>query len=281
MKMLCCVMLGIASVMPSPEQTFRSRADAVRVDVLVTQNGHPIRGLRAADFELRDEGVLQKIALADVDKIPLNLVLVLDSSASLAGQPMNYLRSAATGLLRALSSADRAALVSFNEAVAIRAEPSTDRAPLLTELEALEARGTTSLIDGVAAGLALSDPRAGRVLTVVFSDGVDTSSWLDSATVLRAAERADAVVYGVATEVSRRDPFLPKLTAATGGRVLEIPALDGASNAFAAVLDEFRTRYILAYTPTNVPAAGWHQIEVRVKGRRVSVDARRGYFAGS
>ena len=280
MKMLCCVMLGIASVMPSPEQTFRSRADAVRVDVLVTQNGHPIRGLRAADFELRDEGVLQKIALADVDKIPLNLVLVLDSSASLAGQPMDYLRSAATGLLHALNSADRAALVSFNEAVAIRAEPSTDRAPLLTELEALEARGTTSLIDGVAAGLALSDPRAGRVLTVVFSDGVDTSSWLDSATVRRAAERADAVVYGVATEVSRRDPFLPKLTAATGGRVLEIPALDGASNAFAAVLDEFRTRYILAYTPTNVPAGGWHKIEVRVKGRRVSVDARRGYFAG-
>lgn len=281
MKMLCCVMLGIASVMPSPEQTFRSRADAVRVDVLVTQNGHPIRGLRAADFELRDEGVLQKIALADVDKIPLNLVLVLDSSASLTGQPMTYLRSAATGLLHALSSADRAALVSFNEAVAIRAEPSTDRAPLLAALKALEARGTTSLIDGVAAGLALSDPRAGRVLTVVFSDGVDTSSWLDSATVLRAAERADAVVYVVATEGSRRDPFLPKLTAATGGRVLEISALDGASDAFAAVLDEFRTRYILAYTPTNVPAAGWHQIEVRVKGRRVSVDARRGYFAGS
>ena len=66
-------------------------ASTVRVDVLVTQNGHPIRGLRAADFELRDEGVLQKIALAVVDKIPLNLVLVLDSSARLTGQPMTYL----------------------------------------------------------------------------------------------------------------------------------------------------------------------------------------------
>ncbi len=249
--------------------------------MLVTQNGHPIRGLRAADFELRDEGVLQKIALADVDKIPLSVVLVLDSSASLAGQPMDYLRSAATGLLHALSSPDRAALVSFNEAVAIRAEPSTDSSPSLSELQALEAKGTTSLIDGVAAGLALSDPRAGRVLTVVFSDGVDTSSWLDSATVLRAAERADAVVYGVATEGVRRDLISAEIDGGDRWPCARDSRARRASDAFAAVLDEFRTRYILAYTPTNVPAAGWHKIEVRVKGRRVSVDARRGYFAGS
>jgi Ca-activated chloride channel homolog len=279
MRLVCSLLVAIASTAASLDQTFRSRAEGVRVDVLVMQNGHPVRGLRAADFELRDEGVPQKIALADVDKIPLNVVLVLDSSASLEGQPMEYLRSAATGLLGALNSADRAALVSFNEAVAIRAEPSIDRVPLLKALHTLEANGTTSLIDGVGAGLALSDPRGGRSLTVVFSDGVDTSSWLEATSVSKAAERADAVVYGVVTETARRDPFLPKLTAATGGRVLEIPSLDKLSDAFTSILDEFRTRYILAYTPADVPAGGWHRIEVRVKGRRVTVDARRGYFA--
>ena len=278
MKVLGCLLLGIAST-ASSDQTFRSRAEGVRVDALVMQNGHPVRGLRAADFELRDEGVLQKIALADVDKIPLNVVLVLDSSASLQGQPMEYLRSAAAGLVGALNSADRAALVSFNEAVAIRAEPSTDRSPLLAALHTLEAKGTTSLIDAVGAGLALSDPQGGRGLTVVFSDGVDTSSWLEATSVFKAAERADAVVYGVVTEVGRRDPFLPKLAAATGGRVLEIPSLDKLSDAFTSILDEFRTRYILAYTPADVLAGGWHKIEVRVRGRRVTIDARRGYFA--
>ena len=278
MRVLCCFLLAIASITSSLDQTFRSRAEGVRVDALVMENGHPVRGLRAADFELRDEGVPQKIALADVDKIPLTVVLVLDSSDSLDGQPMEYLRSAAAGLLGALNQADRAALVSFNRAVAIRAEPSVDRAPLLNALRSLEADGTTSLIDGVGAGLALSDPRGGRGLAVVFSDGVDTSSWLAPASVFKAAERADAVVYGVVTEVAGRDPFLPKLTAATGGRVLEIPSLDKLSDAFTSILDEFRTRYILAYTPSNVPAGGWHKIEVRVKGRRVRVDARRGYF---
>ena len=81
MRLVCSLLVAIASTAASLDQTFRSRAEGVRVDVLVMQNGHPVRDLRAADFELRDEGVPQKIALADVDKIPLNVVLVLDSSA--------------------------------------------------------------------------------------------------------------------------------------------------------------------------------------------------------
>jgi VWFA-related protein len=279
MREVCCLVLCVASGAFPLGQTFRSRAEAVRVDVLVTQKGHPVRGLRAADFELRDEGVLQKIALVDVDKIPLNVVLVLDSSESLAGQPMDYLRSAASSLLGALNAPDRAALVSFNAAVTIRGEPSTDRAPLLAALQRLEAMGTTSLIDGVGAGIAFSDPRSGRTLAVVFSDGEDTSSWLDPETVLQTSERADAVVYSVVTESAGRDEFLTRLSSATGGRVLWIPSLDRLSDAFASVLDEFRTRYVLAYSPTAVPAGGWHKIEVRVKGRNMSVDARRGYFA--
>jgi VWFA-related protein len=279
MRIIAYLFLAVVASASPFAQTFRSRADGVRVDVLVTQNGHPVRGLRAQDFELRDEGVIQRIALVDVDKIPLNVVLILDSSGSLSGEPMNYIRLAATGFVRALNSADRAALVSFNEAVSIRSEPTLDRAPVFSELANLTARGPTSLVDGVAAGLALSEPRGGRALTVVFSDGEDTSSWLDPEAVLQTSERADAVVYGVITEGSRRDPFLPRLTASTGGRVLEISSLDRLSDAFASVLDEFRTRYVLAFSPTGVPSAGWHKIEVRVKGRQVSVDARRGYFA--
>lgn len=40
---------------------FTSRVEAVRVDVLVTDNGQPIRGLGTADFHLADNGVPQPI----------------------------------------------------------------------------------------------------------------------------------------------------------------------------------------------------------------------------
>jgi hypothetical protein len=49
---------------------------------------------------------------------------------------------------------------------------------------------------------------------------------------------------------------------------------------FLSVLEEFRHRYLLSYTPRNVPAGGWHRLEVRLKGRRAAIKARPGYLAG-
>jgi hypothetical protein len=46
------------------------------------------------------------------------------------------------------------------------------------------------------------------------------------------------------------------------------------------VLDEFRQRYVVSYSPQGVARGGWHELKVAVKGRRVSVKARAGYFAG-
>ena len=46
-------------------QTFSSRTVGVRVDVLVTHGRMPVGGLTAADFELRDNGVLQSIEIVD------------------------------------------------------------------------------------------------------------------------------------------------------------------------------------------------------------------------
>jgi len=46
-----------------------------------------------------------------------------------------------------------------------------------------------------------------------------------------------------------------------------------------AIVKEFRERYVVSYTPTGVAAGGWHAIDVRVKGRNLTVRARRGYGA--
>jgi len=38
-------------------------------------------------------------------------------------------------------------------------------------------------------------------------------------------------------------------------------------------------RYLISYSPQGVSGAGWHRLEVRVKGRGATVKARPGYFA--
>lgn len=290
---------------PIAAQSFRSGVDVVRVDALVTDDHHPLVSLKAADFELRDNGVVQSITDASLESLPLSLVFVLDTSGSVAGRKMQHLGAAVNGIVKALRKEDRAGLVTFSHRVWQRVPIGTDLSALQTVVQGTEAAGGTSLHDAVYAGLALSTGHDSRPLVIVFSDGIDNASWLTSDTVERAARRSGAVVYGVAVAAriradmmsrpagngrqsimtySGRPEYLPGQTAfldtiasTTGGRVVKADTTDNLPRAFDEILREFRTRYVLSYSPRGVDAAGWHTIDVRVKGRRAEVKARRGY----
>ena len=139
---------------------------------------------------------------------------------------------------------------------------------------------------------------------LVFSDGDDTSSWLSGQTVMEVARRNDAVIYGVGLRTasvatlgymvdfrSGLQPdipavvpplllqrFLTALAEETGGKYLEAERSDRLRDVFVRILTEFRSRYLLTYTPTGVDAGGWHPIQVKLKNKRGDVTARRGYL---
>jgi VWFA-related protein len=275
------LMLGtsVGSARQSPG--FSSKVEAVRVDVLVTDNGQPVRGLTAGDFEIVDNGVPQVVDLVSFDEVPLNVILALDMSDSVAGDRLDQLRRAGGGVLAALKKGDQAALVSFSHVVQLGAALSSDVASVQAALGAAESSGQTALVDGTYAGIMVGESDAGRALLIVFSDGVDTSSWLRADAVLDAAKRADVVVYGVAV-VSRLKPdFLRDLTSLTGGRLFEMDKTANLAATFLGILDEFRHRYLVSYTPKGVSKDGWHKLDVRVRGRRATIKARPGYLAGS
>jgi VWFA-related protein len=260
---------------------FSSRVESVRVDALVTDNGQVISGLGPADFEILDNGVAQTVELVSFDQIPLNVILALDMSDSVAGERLDQLRSAGNGLLAGLRKEDQAALVAFSHAVQLGARLTSDVAAVRDVLGAARGRGMTALVDGTFAGIMVGESDAGRALLIVFSDGVDTSSWLRADAVLDTAKRADVVVYGVSV-VSRLKPeFLRDITSATGGRLFEIEKAANLTSTFLGILDEFRHRYLVSYTPKGVANDGWHKLEVRVKNRRATIKARPGYLAGS
>ena len=260
---------------------FSSKIEAVRVDVLVTDNGQPVRGLRPGDFEVTDNGVPQVVDLVSFDEVPLNVILALDMSDSVAGERLEQLRGAGGGVLAALKKGDQAALVSFSHAVQLGAGLTSDVASVQAALVDAQSSGQTALVDGTYAGIMVGESDAGRALLIVFSDGVDTSSWLRADAVLDAAKRADVVVYGVSV-VSRLKPeFLRELTSLTGGRLFEIDKTANLASTFLGILDEFRHRYLVSYTPKGVAKDGWHKLDVRVRNRRGAIKARPGYLAGS
>jgi VWFA-related protein len=257
--------------------------------------------LRPGDFELRDNGVLQTIDAIALESLPLTVTFVLDTSGSVAGGKMQHLASAVDMVLRGLRAQDRVGLVTFSHRVWQRVPLTPDVDKVRRLLTAAEAAGGTALNDAVYAGLALSESQESRALVLVFSDGLDNASWLGAETVERAAKRADAVVYGVAVAasasprghagqrvpagrvkagISGSDRFPEAIASATGGRLVKADTTDNLTKAFEEILQEFRTRYVLSYSPSGVDTPGWHAIDVKVKGRRADVQARRGYERG-
>jgi len=260
-------------------QTFSSRIEAVRVDVLVTVSGTPVLGLTPSDFEVLDNGVRQTIDLASFEQIPLNVVLALDMSASLQGLRLGHLQAAGSTVLDGLKPGDRAALVAFTHIVSANQGLTDDLDRVRAALFQNRGDGLTSLVDAAHAGMLIGESDAGRPLLIVFSDGVDTSSWLSAESVLETARRGEVVVYGV--EVGQRRASFPRdLTEATGGRLFAIESTKDLSAAFSRILDEFRNRYLISYSPHGVSGSGWHRLEVRVRHRGATVKARPGYFAG-
>ncbi len=265
---------------PNGAQQFSSRIEAVRVDVLVTDGSKPVLGLGREDFEILDNGVPQAVDLVSFDEVPLNVILALDMSDSVAGERLDRLRDGGSKVLAALKSGDQAALVTFSHAVQLGARLTSDVASVQAALAETGGSGQTALIDGSYAGIMVGESDAGRALLIVFSDGVDTSSWLRADAVLDTARRADVVVYGVSV-VSRLKPeFLREITSLTGGRLFEIEKATNLAATFLSILEEFRHRYLVSYTPKGVSRDGWHKLDVRVKNRRTTIKARPGYLAG-
>jgi VWFA-related protein len=262
-------------------QRFVARADAVRVDVLVLRDRRLVQGLSPSDFEIRDNGVVQRIEGIEVEHLPLNLLCVFDTSSSVRGPRLAQLRDAGRALLARLQPGDRAALLSFANRVELLAPIGDDRSAMAAALDRMSGANRTSLRDAVFAGLALREADQGRTLLLLFSDGQDTASWLTRAQVIDTAKRTDVVAYAVAVRGAsgRYGRFLDELTEETGGRVMIADSESDLGPTFVRILSEFRDRYVLTYQPAGVAGAGWHRLDVRLKGTRGTVVARRGYFS--
>ncbi len=260
---------------------FSSRAIAVRVDVLATENGKPVAGLTAGDFELLDNDVPQAIQSVNLGDLPVNAVEALDVSSSTQGQALNDLVRAGGAFIDGLKPTERASLTTFSETVSPMIQLTTDHAAVHRALAQAVAGGQTAVIDGVYVAMMTAQSVDGRPLVVVFTDGLDTVSWMRDTDLISATKRASAVVYTVATGPARQWQFLKDLANATGGRAI---ALDSAKNLeaeFVKILTEFRSRYLLSFSPEGVADTGYHRLTVRSTKRGISVTARPGYTAGA
>ena len=275
--LMASVLIFASSPGPAQIPTFSTKTEEVIIDVLVSDEGKPVLGLRPSDFEVYDNGVAQRIKFAALERIPVNAILALDTSQSVAGQLLARLKRAGSSFLDALKPDERAALVTFGHQVELRSPLTSDFRQVRAALQQTRPYGDTSVIDATYAGLVLAESGPGRALLVVFSDGIDTSSWLTSEAVLDAARSSQTVVYAV-TAGGPRKTFLNDIAEITGGSAFRVDPDSKLEAVFLAILEEFRQRYLVTYSPLSASRAGWHRLKVVVKGQDYKVKARQGYL---
>jgi Ca-activated chloride channel family protein len=278
------VLLLAASLADAQPPVFRSRVDLVRLDVSVRRSDRPVSGLRAEDFILTDNGRPQRIESAALESMPLSVVLVLDTSGSMAGVRFANLIDGVKAVLRALRADDRVALLTFSAHISQHVELTGDFARVEAALDELTPEGGTSLRDAVYASLKVAPAPGSRTVALVFSDGVDTLSWLTAEQVIGAVKAADLVIYGVElTEPGkivsiRGEQILEPLTGATGGRRWATDQSGRIGPLLLEALADMRARYVLTYYPEPPVSPGWHDLRVALKAHRGDILTRPGYM---
>ena len=265
------------------------------VHVLATvrnEDGAVVTNLNKADFQLADNGVAQSVAVFERNtSLPLSVAVLIDTSAS-TRIDIQYEEASVLkfipALLNAGNSSDAFALYSFNWRTNMEADFSRSQRRAERALHSLRGEGGTSLYDAIYLVSDNLAAREGRHVMVVVTDGNDTTSYKRFGDALKAAQRADVVLYPIVAVPIENDAgrevggehALATLAAATGGRIFYPAGFAQLDEAFIDIIKDLRTQYLLGFYPTGVTQnpGVFHPITVTVKEPKLKVISRSGYY---
>ncbi len=278
---------------PQSSTTFSVNVRLVRLLATVKDaNGQLIGSLNKNDFTVFDNGVEQEVAVFERQTAqPLSVAVLVDSSAS-TGIQLRYELDSVSKFFKALLSEgnpkDTAALYSFNWQVMELSSFTRRFERLDMRLKTLHSEGGTSMYDAIYWASRDLEPRDGRHVIVIVTDGGDTTSVKSYHQALQSAQTADAVMYPVLVMPITNDAgrniggenALTTLSAGTGGRVFTPSVSAELDRAFEEILRELRTQYLIGYYPKDVPPSKdrFHLLKVNVRGRNLRVLTRSGYY---
>jgi Ca-activated chloride channel family protein len=200
------VLVGIASLgaqQAEPRQEsfrFRTGVELINVNATVTDaSGRFVSGLRKDDFQLFEDGVRQEITHFNSERVPVSLGIALDTSGSMNGEKMLAAREALERFLfDLLGPDDEVFLYRFDSTAELVNGWTKDRGRLRSALGRLSPRGGTAMYDAIAEAIPLAQTgHHKKKALVVISDGNDTSSQTDVASLKRMIRESEVLVYAV------------------------------------------------------------------------------------
>jgi VWFA-related protein len=302
-----------------PDEIITVETSEILLPVTVRDaRGQLVTTLGRDDFRVFEDGREQPLSDLRLRRVPVDVLLMIDSSSSVANNFEDFRRAAEEFAAR-LAPEDRVGLLKFDDRVELLQDWTASRVQLRRALRRLTPGMFTRFNDALylAAREQFKDPTRRRA-AVVLSDGIDSGRGSSSAAgALRALLEANVGVYCISNtgiERARKsaeldalldatpaavkfnqlkiedlraalqaldesERGLDALTAATGGRLYKPENFADLDRVYAEVAEELRHQYALYYTPLDKRRDGrFRRVQVRTADPTLRVTARVGYF---
>jgi VWFA-related protein len=278
-----------------PEVDETITLDVTRVNLLYTvtdKRGRFVNNLEKDDFEVienkRKQTILEFAAESD---LPLRIALLIDTSNSVRDRFKFELEAASQFLTSVIrKERDKALIYGFDTQAELVQDLTDDTELLGKKLRDMRPGGGTALYDAIFVAcrdrLMLDKPRHKfRRAVVVVGDGEDNSSRFTRDQALEMADKAEAVIFTISTNISRTetdgDKILKYFAKQTGGLPFFPFKAEDLAQDFENIANELRSQYSILYRPEPLHTDGqYHPVDIRVKIRRdLSVRSRKGYYA--
>ena len=282
--------------------TFKGAVDLVALNVVVVDGREQfVSGLTAENFAIYEDGVQQDVSFFAADELPLDLAMLLDTSASMQIK-LPTAQQAAIRFASALRPIDRLVVVDVKETSRILAPLSPDLQAAKDAILSTFAEGGTALYNGLYATLKeMARQRRGetemrRQAIVILSDGDDTSSLVSFDDVMELAKQSGISIYTImlgsgtgsassaaqrGERASRSEYGMKALAHETGARSFVALEVGDLAGVYKSIGQELASQYALAYTSNNQRRDGaFRRVIVRLVDRAgARPRTRSGYFA--
>jgi VWFA-related protein len=297
------------------EEVIKTDVDLVVLDALVLQKktGRVVGDLKREDFTLAEDGVVQQIAHFSQNSLPLSVLLLIDRGGCLDPFGENV-RHAARAAIARLKPADELAVMAYHDSTDLVQEFTRDRQAVSDALDRVPGhdeqanhcldtafyeaarymnragnpvgRRVIVVITGVTSNFdCQGDPSVGEAKREVYESGSVVCGLIPRSAGQRAESGMMRAMTGIAGAVGVPTLRVNDLADETGGEVLDDKP-ENLDHTFDTLVEHLRTRYQLAFVPTNRKHDGTvRKLKLTVKPQatksqgKLAVKTRRSYVA--
>ncbi len=231
------------------------------------EQGLPLPNLTTKDVEVTENGVVQpnvNVYSFFEHPTPVNVVLVLDTSWTMRGQPIEDAKNAAISFIQTLGVNDRVGLITYARDARVIHPTTGDFESVKKSIRKIRVSTDTALYDAVALGTEEANKSPKPRVVVLMTDGENWKSDLTPEEALTRAKATNVPVHTIGFGPATAEESLKQISEATGGNYYKALGGGNLEDLFTTISQQLHQEYRLSYESATSALAG-DPIEVRVR----------------